>query len=82
MRLDRYIGEQPKFKVMRRQPNGSYAEVSAFDYFVLALKDRHTPQALDAYADSAREAGDTELAGDVERLALEACERPDRKFPD
>lgn len=82
MRLDRYIGEEPKFKVLRRQPDGSYKEMPAFDYFVLALKDQYTPQALTEYALRAEAAGDAELARDVVRLAQEAKTRPDRKKPD
>lgn len=78
MRLDRYIGEQPKFKVMRRQPDGSYQEMPPFDYFVLALKDQFTPAALEAYANQARAFGDLELNEDVRRLMHEALERPDR----
>jgi hypothetical protein len=82
MRLDRYIGEEPKFKVLRRQPDGSYQEVPAFDYFVLALKDANTSTALDAYATAASVNRDDELAADVWRLADEARMRDDRKLPD
>lgn len=83
MRLDRYIGEEPKFRVQRRQPDGSYKEVEPFDYFVLALKDYHTTAALGAYAASAAVFGkDVELGEDVRRLQGEAVARPDRKMPD
>jgi hypothetical protein len=82
MRLDRYIGEEPKFRVQRRQPDGTYKEVPAFDYFVLALKDTITPAALSAYADRARALGDHELSQDIARLAEEARRRADAKMPD
>lgn len=82
MRLDRYIGEQPKFRVLRRQSDGSYKEVPAFDYFVLALKDRFVPDALSAYAAAAERSHEFETANDVARLADEARSRPDQKIPD
>ncbi|MGU3658441.1 hypothetical protein [Methylobacterium fujisawaense] len=82
MRLDRYTGEEPKFRVQRRQPDGTYKEVPAFDYFVLALKDRLTPAALSAYAERARTFGDDELSQDIVRLAEEARQRADAKMPD
>ena len=97
MRLDRYIGEKPKFLVFRRidglahedekgvivADDGTlYREVPAFDYFVLALKDWFTPTALIEYAQAARHSGDHALAADVMRLAGEASRRPDRKIPD
>lgn len=82
MRLDRYIGEPAKFKVLRRQPDGSYKEMPPFDYFVLALKDRFTPSALLGYSNAARQHGDKELVADVERMTKEAEARSDRKYPD
>jgi len=86
MRLDRYTGKQHKFRVFRRADDGpiagTYSEVPASDYFVLALKDVLTPGALREYAAGARLRGDAELADDVERLAVEAEQRPDRKMPD
>lgn len=82
MRLDRYIGKEPKFRVQRRQPDGTYKEVPAFDYFVLALKGAMTPAALSAYADRALTFGDQELSVDMVRLAEEARQRSDRKMPD
>lgn len=82
MRLDRYIGEEPKFRVQRRQPDGSYKEVPAFDYFVLALKDRFAVDALSAYAAAAERAHEFETANDVARLTDEARARPDQKIPD
>lgn len=82
MRLDRYTGNQPKFKVLRRQVSGHYTEVDPFEYFVLALKDVNTVMALEGYARSAANQGDGELCDDVNRLAHEASLRPDRKRPD
>src|SRR5215216_2909579 len=97
MRLDRYTGRPPKFHVFRRVdstndlPEGErvyefdgaiYRRMPPFDYFVLALKDRFTPDALAAYSEAAHDAGDKELAGDIERLEDEAIARPDRKNPD
>lgn len=58
-----------------------YRLMPAFDYFVLALKDRFVPPALQAYAGVAR-IFDTELAEDVSRLVQEARSRPDSKIPD
>lgn len=82
MRLDRYVGDEPKFRVLRRQDDGSYNEVPAFDYFVLALKDINTPPALKAYMNSARTSGDAELAIDIERLMYASAARTDCKKPD
>lgn len=83
MRLDRYVGEEPKFRVLRRQPDGSYKEVEPFDYFVLALKDHHTAAALGSYAASAAVIGkDADLAADVKRLQGESLSWPGRKMPD
>lgn len=82
MRLDRYIGEEPKFKVQRRQPDGTYKDVPPFDYFVLALKDEFARYALSAYGEAAHYAGDAELADDIARLHHEAISRSDSKRPD
>jgi len=82
MRLNRYTGGDEKFKVMRLQPDGSYKEMPAFDYFVVALKDWNAVPALSAYADSAGVTGDYELRDDMRRLTREAANRPDRKYPD
>lgn len=98
MRLDRYTGQAPKFQVLRRVdhttndvPVGEriyeidgalYRRMSAFDYFVLALKDQFAASALAAYAMAAAIVGEDETAADVRRLAEEAAERTDRKIPD
>lgn len=82
MRLDHYTGQEPKFKVLRRQDDGSYKEVPPFDYFVLALKDMNTFGALIAYAHDALKHGDRELYNDVMQLSGEARNRTDRKLPD
>jgi MoxR-like ATPase len=97
MRLDRYIGEKPKFQVFRRVdhtndvPEGErtyefdgalYRRMPAFDYFVMALKDVFVPPALREYAIVAKSHGQTETAQDVFRLVDEARSRSDRKIPD
>jgi hypothetical protein len=82
MRLDRYAGEEPKFKILRRQPDGSYVEVPAFDYFVLALKDKYAHEAIRVYASEAFKDRNLEYGYDVARLHLEAMSRDDIKTPD
>ena len=81
MRLDRYTGQEPKFKVLRRQPDGTYSEVPAFDCFVMKRQDINTPDGLMAYADAALRHGDQELNADMMRLAYEWLEGP-HKQPD
>lgn len=97
MRLDRYIGEKPKFQVFRRVdstndvPRGErtyefdgalYRRMPAVDYFVMALKDVFVPPALSAYAAAAERAHEFETANDVARLSHEARMRPDQGTPD
>lgn len=59
-----------------------YKRVPPFDYFVLALKDKFVPPALEAYGTAARDAGDVELAVDIDSLEDEALTARGRKNPD
>lgn len=53
------------------------------EFFVIRLRDRHSTDALAAYARSAESAGDLELAGDVRELARRSgSNSPFLKDPD
>jgi hypothetical protein len=82
-RLDRYDGQEPKYKVLRRMDDASYKEVDPpSEHFVLKLRDLHAAAALEAYARSATYYGQHQLAADVKKLADEARTRGDLKLPD
>lgn len=82
MRLDRYSGQEPRFRVQRRQEDGTYRDVNPWDCFVLKRKDMNAVPALEAYALSADDLGDEDLAADVTRLASEWGASKDAKVPD
>lgn len=50
--------------------------------FVIKLKDAYAYKALLSYAHTASDCGDSELAMDVEELALRSRNHPKRKLPD
>ena len=85
MRLDRFAkpGQKGKFSIIANATgevfdNGDLKK----DFFVILLKDKHGAAALEAYAKSAEEDGDHELAADVLALADVSRKHPDRRAPD
>lgn len=51
------------------------------EFFVIRLKDKFAAPALLAYSLAAREAGQTEWADEVFRLAEKAANHPNKKMP-
>lgn len=85
MRLDRYTGDtEGKFSIIENKNNGRIVHINdpIDDFIVLKLKDINTASALKAYAISAKENGDLELADDIFRLAQQSFNYPNRKKPD
>jgi len=52
------------------------------EFFVIKLKDKYAPRALDAYAQAAMVDGQTEYAQEVMALARRAAFHPKSKRPD
>jgi len=86
MILDRYDDSKTtgKFSIVENWKGGKITHIKdpTDDFVVLKLKDINTPVALRAYANSAEQTGDLDLADNMRRLALEADNYPGRKMPD
>jgi hypothetical protein len=85
MRLDRFIGkvgDQAKFSIIQHEKNDEVVHVNdpVDDFVVLKLKDINTAPALFAYAESAEQNNDHELAADMRILAERALAWPNRKM--
>jgi hypothetical protein len=86
MKLDRYSTGIPRFRVLRLQPDGSYAEVDPWEVFVIKRRDEFSDAALSGYAARAYRAHEQETGEQVDRLraewAAKTADLGDAKIPD